>query len=223
MMMTIATSEWTTGLQEQMQQTVGVGKKSFNPAVQAEATPAGNQCSHSASSLLRFLLSRCSQVSTFCYSCTARSAQPFVLGAEVGLMMMVIGLPGKSLVHPRLTLPPVGVQTAGQGSPRPTAPPAEVLETTTLIGTGSSLEALLIDMGKTGPAALLTEVHPRQTRRTDGAGSPLSRHQSASPGVLTVAARLEVPVVTAASDGQGSLPRQQATSQLQQLLQSGAV
>lgn len=145
-----------------------------------------------------------------------------VLAAEVVLMMMVTGLPGKSLVHPRLTRPPAGVQTAGQESLRLTAPPEEVLETATLTGTGSSQEALLTDTVKTEPTVLLTEAHPRQTRRTDGAESPLSPHQSASLVVLTVAALLELLVVTAAIAGPGSHHLQQLT-EVQQLLQSGAV
>ena len=41
MMMMIVTLEWTTGLPEQTQQTVGEARRSFNPAVQVEVTPAG--------------------------------------------------------------------------------------------------------------------------------------------------------------------------------------
>ena len=42
MMTMIVTLEWTMGLPEQMQQTVGEGRRSFNPAVQGEVTPAGD-------------------------------------------------------------------------------------------------------------------------------------------------------------------------------------
>ena len=41
MMTMIVPLEWTMGLPEQMQQTVGEGRRSFNPVVQGEATPAG--------------------------------------------------------------------------------------------------------------------------------------------------------------------------------------
>lgn len=47
MMTMIATSEWTTGLPEQMQQTAGEGRRSFNPAVQGEVTPAGDHIARS--------------------------------------------------------------------------------------------------------------------------------------------------------------------------------
>lgn len=46
MMTMIAISEWTKGLPEQMQQTAGEGKRSFNPAVQGEVTPAGDDTTH---------------------------------------------------------------------------------------------------------------------------------------------------------------------------------
>ena len=137
---------------------------------------------------------------------------------------MVTGLPGRSLVHLKQILHPAGEQTAGQESRRLTAlPEGEVLATATLIGTGSSQEVLLTDMVKTEPA-LLTEVHPRQMRRTDGAESPLSPRLSVSLVVLTVAALLELRAATAATDGPGDLCHlQQQTAQPQQLLQSGAV
>ena len=140
-------------------------------------------------------------------------------------MMTGTGLPGKSLVHPKLTLHPAGVQTVGQESPPPTGPlEEEVLETATLTGTGSSLEVLLTGMVRTELAALQTEGHPRQMRRIDGAESPLSPHPSASLVVLTVAALLELHAARAAIDGQGDLSRlQQQTAQLQQLLQSAVV
>lgn len=41
MMTMIVILEWTMGLPEQTQQTVGEGRRSFNPAVQGEDTPAG--------------------------------------------------------------------------------------------------------------------------------------------------------------------------------------
>ena len=137
--------------------------------------------------------------------------------------MMVNELPGRSLVHPKQTLHPAGEQTAGQESRHLTAlPEGEVLATATLIGTGSSQEVLLTDMVKTEPA-LLTEVHPRQMRRTDGAESPLSPRLSVSLVVLTVAALLEPRAATVVTDGPGALCHlQQQTAQPQQLLQSGA-
>ena len=139
-------------------------------------------------------------------------------------MMMATGLPGRSLVHPRQTLHPAGEQTAGQESPHLTVlPEEEGLATATLTGTGSSQEVLLTDMVKIEPA-LLTEAHPRQMRRTDGAESPLSPCLSANLVVLTVAALLELRAATAATDGPGDLCHlQQQTAQPQQLLQSAAV
>lgn len=138
-------------------------------------------------------------------------------------MMTGTGLPGKSLVHQRQTLHPAGVQTAGPGSPRPTALPEEALETAIPTGTGSSQAALLTDMAKTEPA-LLTEVHPRQMRRIDGAERPLSPPLIASLVALTVAALLELPTATPVTDGAGDQAHlQQQTAQPQQLLLSAAV
>lgn len=138
-------------------------------------------------------------------------------------MMMGTGLLGKSLVHQKQTLHPAGVQTAGPESPHRTALPEEVLGTAIPTGTGSSQAVLLTDMAKTEPA-LLTEVHPRQMRRIDGAESPLSPHLTANLGALTVAAPLELLTATLATDGTDDLAHlQQQTARPQQLPLSAAV
>ena len=139
-------------------------------------------------------------------------------------MMMATGLPGRNSAHPKQTLHPAGEQTVGQESPRLTAlQEEEASATATLIGTESNQEVLLTNMVKTGPV-LLTEVHPRQMRRTAGAESPLSLRLSVSLVVLTVAALLELHTATVATDGPGDLCHlQQLTAQPQQRLQSAAV
>ena len=142
---------------------------------------------------------------------------PFA-GAEVALMMMMVkGHPEKSSVPLRLTLHPAGVQIANHVSPHLVAPPEEVLGTATLTETGSSQEALLIDMVKTESATLLTEARPKQMRRIDGAESLLNPPLSVSLVVLTVAALLEHPALKAAvTDGPGSPSHlHQQTDQLQ--------
>ena len=118
------------------------------------------------------------------------------------MTQMMTGHLERSLALQKQTPHLAGVQTAGPVSHRQTDQrEAEALETATLKETESKVVDLLTDMART-EVALLTEAHPKQMKRTGGAESQSSPHQTGHHVVMTVTAHLALPEVTVLNRGE---------------------